>query len=225
MQESALIPKHFWGRMNYQEVIRKLDLLRQLDQPKPVDPNSGIIWVGRKVEYKVFGAHNHKYELNERLTEEELKSFESEHEITLPTDYRGFLLQVGDGGAGPGYGLFPLQAFAELYYPISPDFLKTPFPHVENWNVVDDEDYDSDLSERYWNDRVTGSICLCHQGCGYVERLVVNGKSKGEVWGDSRVSDHGIFQLKDQSTGEVETFSSWYNNWLDESLRKVGYFE
>ncbi len=48
--------------------------------------------------------------LNHVLTETEVASFEKEHEISLPSDYRNFLLTVGNGGDGPPeYGLLKIR--------------------------------------------------------------------------------------------------------------------
>jgi hypothetical protein len=40
---------------------------------------------------------------------ETVVQFEKHHNITLPDDYRRFILQAGNGGAGPHYGLLPLE--------------------------------------------------------------------------------------------------------------------
>lgn len=56
----------------------------------------------------IFGAVGHKFVLNPVLSETEVQAFETMHRISLPADYRRFLTQVGNGGAGPYYGIFPL---------------------------------------------------------------------------------------------------------------------
>ncbi|MDW6058250.1 SMI1/KNR4 family protein [Streptomyces sp. FXJ1.4098] len=63
--------------------------------------------------WAVFGAdfpdHGHNFELLPVLTEEQLGAVERRLGTELPEEYRTFLLEVGAGGAGPYYGLFPMK--------------------------------------------------------------------------------------------------------------------
>ena len=52
-----------------------------------------------------FGWESHRYRLNPPLKEGLLTDFEQTHGVTLPTEFRRFVIEVGDGGAGPAYGL------------------------------------------------------------------------------------------------------------------------
>lgn len=54
-----------------------------------------------------FGAEAHQFAMHAPITEHDLTAFESKHGVRLPEDYRAFLLAVGNGGAGPYYGLLP----------------------------------------------------------------------------------------------------------------------
>lgn len=54
---------------------------------------------------KLFGARTHRYQLNPVLTPTEAQAFEQTHQVALPADYVAFLTEVGDGGAGPYYGV------------------------------------------------------------------------------------------------------------------------
>jgi len=58
---------------------------------------------------RLFGCELHKYKLGRRLTSFELDALESAYAIEIPAEYRAFLATVGNGGAGPGYGLVPLS--------------------------------------------------------------------------------------------------------------------
>ena len=57
---------------------------------------------------KVFGAYGHGFDFEDPLSQEELDAAEAQFRVELPQEYRSFLLQVGAGGAGPHYGIFPL---------------------------------------------------------------------------------------------------------------------
>ncbi|PGK52022.1 hypothetical protein CN918_29985 [Priestia megaterium] len=46
--------------------------------------------------------------LNLPLSEQDIRFYEKENQVTLPTEYRLFLTQIGNGGVGPFYGVYPL---------------------------------------------------------------------------------------------------------------------
>ena len=55
-----------------------------------------------------FGAYEHKYQLNPPASAEAVAAFEARFHVSLPEGYRSFLLWMGNGGAGPFYGLYRL---------------------------------------------------------------------------------------------------------------------
>jgi hypothetical protein len=63
----------------------------------------------RDPERRLFGSQLHNYELLPCLTESELDALESSYGIEVPPEYRVFVSGIGNGGAGPGYGLQPLR--------------------------------------------------------------------------------------------------------------------
>lgn len=146
-----------------------------------------------------FGVEGHRFRLGPRLSEENLSSFEAQHGVALPSDYRRFLSVVGDGGAGPGYGLSELREATPLG---GPRRLITPFPYSRD-AIPDDDDPDPD-------DR-PGTLTLSHEGCGYYHFLVVSGPARGSMWIDGNVSDHGYRAL---GVG----FQDWYLRWLKDVL-------
>jgi hypothetical protein len=178
-----------WDRA---EVVDRLDFLRR------TDPG-----------FARFGSAAHRYSLNQPLTESEVTAFESRHGVSLPEDYRGFLLEVGDGGAGPFNGIFRLDRSglsARDGEDLLPGFLAGTFPHAGPWNELGDG---SPAAEGAYCDpvQVRGSLNLCHQGCGYMVRLVLNGPQRGALWEDGRCSDMGI-------TPFAPDFAAWYLRWL-----------
>src|SRR5947207_14343432 len=66
------------------------------------------ILLNAEIKPDVFGANEHEYILNPTLTEEEVNRFEIKYRISLSSEYRKFLIEVGNGGAGPYYGIFKL---------------------------------------------------------------------------------------------------------------------
>src|SRR3954469_20558610 len=61
-----------------------------------------------------FGEDKHQFRLGPPLSEERVRSFETDHGIELPSAFRGFLTQLGATGAAPFYGLLPLEQY-ELF--------------------------------------------------------------------------------------------------------------
>lgn len=194
----------------------------------------------------VFGSAAHDYKLNPPIPVSTIEEFEALHGIRLPDDYRHFVTEIGNGGAGPYYGLFPFGQVEDGRSWEEGDLIgdvSQPFPHVEAWNLpVSFWDQEPDVSpemppeeqhrlveawdkveqEHYFNSAImNGAIPICHLGCGLWQWLVVNGEQKGFVWDDSRSDHGGISPLRDES-GRQMAFSDWYMSWLDESLRKAG---
>lgn len=55
----------------------------------------------------------HQYKFNSCLNESDIASFEQKFGVKLPEEYRDFLLIVGNGGAGPDYGILSLEQSLE----------------------------------------------------------------------------------------------------------------
>ncbi|MCP2336923.1 SMI1/KNR4 family protein [Actinomadura rupiterrae] len=200
--------------------------------------------------HEVFGARGHRFVLMEPLTEPELADLEAQLGVRLPEDYRDFLLQVGAGGAGPCYGVFPVQKkdglwawagdgadLADLARTAEPfpvegpaqadiDALHDECPDEEAFDGIDgfDEAYeawDARLADLLWNpDRTVGAIVLCHQGCAQRLWLVVSGPEAGHMWTDYRVDDQDLAPMVGPQ-GEPVTFFAWYMDWLDEATRTL----
>ena len=89
----------------------------------------------------VFGANGHHFQLNSVLDDMEILAFEQRHGIHLPADYRDFLANIGNGGAGPYYGVFPLGKMDGIHE-LKPwserdgfiGMLSEPFPLTHGWN-------------------------------------------------------------------------------------------
>ncbi|MCA9112451.1 MAG: SMI1/KNR4 family protein [Planctomycetaceae bacterium] len=127
--------------------------------------------------------------------------FQRRHGILLPDDYREFITEIGDGGAGPYYGVKPL-ANAAKYTDLS-----TPFP----WG--------SEMSPRSHSDRklweiLPGVLVVAELGCGGTNVLVVNGCEEGWVWEDLTIEDLPLSPLH-------QSFSEWYIGWAERCIATI----
>jgi len=182
-------------------------------------------------ERRVFGANDHDYALAPKLSLREVEAVEEQFGVELPRDYRTFLLEIGAGGAGPAYGIFPLVKVGTWGWDGEGSNLtrelKTPFPHTKAWNLSypemsEDEDEDAYWERRekwddevYWNPKqTTGAICICHEGCAIRDWLVVTGEERGRIWLDDRASDGGLIPRE-------MTFADWYLKWLSVTTQSL----
>lgn len=205
--------------------------------------------IARDKKYKVFGSCSHRYVLSAPLSEADVHGFEEKYRFALPDQYRRFVTGVGNGGAGPFYGLFPLGKNDAGHGLASWDEgglvgkPALPFLHSEAWNLspdfwagepqpaagISEEDqdrlwaaWDERLEAEYWNPKVMdGAIPICHEGCALRIWLVVTGPLAGNVWRDMRTDGAGIAPLLD-GDGMPLRFLEWYLHWLDTSLLELG---
>ena len=153
--------------------------------------------------------------LNPKLSEKELIAFEQIYGITLPLEYRSFVLNIGDGGLIlPEYSKNLVNRRNWLLKPLresklSKELLSTPFPYTESWNWEGGEgeyDIEADTEGKYHLTKC-GNIELFDIGDGASWNLIVNGTCKGEVWSFSEV---GIFL-----PSERMNFYDWIINWFE----------
>lgn len=195
----------------------------------------------RAVQREIFGANEHGFQLNPPLSEAEVAAFEQEHRVKLPPDYRQFLTSLGNGGAGPFYGIFPLgkmdHNFGFAAWQEDNDFVgvvSEPFSLAADWNDLtgrpsDDlvgrsKSYEAQLDtfeKSYWRSSLMdGAIPICHEGCALRIWLVVSGPEAGKLWEDRRSEYAGIKRVK-LADGSPATFVTWYNEWLNSCLAKA----
>jgi SMI1 / KNR4 family (SUKH-1) len=192
---------------------------------------------------EVFGADCHHYRLNPTVDAATLARAERAIGAPLPEEYRRFVTRVGDGGAGPYYGVIPLadaleridRAFGCLD-PLGRDCpLTADVDFGELTGAPDDWDehvarlesdpeyvahYDR-LSQMYSrNPWIDGRLPVVDYGCGDWLFLVVRGPRRGTVWVDCVDGRTGLYCL------EVD-FATFYQRWLDDTLTRLraGEFE
>jgi hypothetical protein len=175
-------------------------------------------------DLRPFGAETRGLQRVPPLSPDALAAAEARLGVTLPEEYRGFVTRIGDGGAGPAYGLFTLEdALLESNVDRVPDLLAREFPHVAAynpdedpavdafWHRVDTGEVSEEEGDLYHHGQLGGALTLCHEGCGHMHFLVVTGPARGTMWIDSRGSDQGYIPLN-------ATFLQWYERWLDDVL-------
>lgn len=185
----------------------------------------------------IFGASGHHFEFNAPIEMNTLRAWERAHGVELPEEYRDYLLALGNGGAGPFFGIHPLGMW-EGHEIVSMDDalgdLRAPFPHREAWNLpaarFEPPDFEDDDAENAWNaqldadydDRslVNGAIWIADHGCALRTLLVVTGRERGNVWADLRAENAGLTPHVDRD-GRHLTFGDWYMAWLEQRLAQA----
>jgi hypothetical protein len=176
----------------------------------------------------------HGYRLREPVDTATLDRAERAIGVPLPEGYRHFVTAIGDGGAGPYWGVIPLgEALDRLdgYLgdlttlgrdcPLSAD---VDFGELAGQPDGWDEHVarlESDPSYQAHYDRLTdtyaaspwldGRLPLVDYGCGDWFFLVVRGPRSGTVWVDSVGGSTGLYCL------EVD-FPTFYERWLRRAL-------
>lgn len=175
-----------------------------------------------------------RYPLGRPLTERALARFEESNRACLPEDFRAFLLEVGEGAAGPVYGMLTLDVGMKERGP-SIYGLDDPFPAPTS--TCDLLDFS-----------VGGILPINYEGCSYHTGLVVTGPERGEVWSSledrpgwvpithgalvdeqgapfTHSGDYARFYdvlLHPTNRGARSTFARWYADWLDGEERARG---
>lgn len=149
--------------------------------------------------FSIFGSSRHKYKLNRTLSENEINQIEKENQIVLSDDYKEIIKNLGNGGAGCGYGLEQMRLNK-----ITPPYIGTK-QLLRNWK--NPKKIECDMVEL---DEISGYIKLFDYGCGMEYCLIVNGEEKG---GLIFFDCDGRFEKK-----ENQNLLDTYENWLDESL-------
>jgi hypothetical protein len=184
---------------------------------------------------QVFGAGAHRYQLEPCATADALDRFERAHDLTLPADYRAFLREVGNGGAGPMYGLAPLEPwrpdeFSQVVATVTtrdgasysagtgprpglarPADPSMPFRLDGPWRPCDDDGAPNPPPGPADANPYDGCAYLAEIGCGYFYFLVIKGERAGEVWADYTAGDGAL-------TAVAPSFQRWYEDWLDAEL-------
>ena len=139
------------------------------------------------------------------LEESNLEAFEKKHQVILPTGFRNYLLQIGNGGLGPDYGIYPMPSTQNL------EGINQPWVDPNAYNAMGEDDFGTSLGQTLIKASRKGILYISDRGGGFSTFLVITGPNSGEVWYDKTVTDEG-FALA------AEDFLLWYEDWVDRSI-------
>ena len=153
--------------------------------------------------------------LSEPVTEDFVASFENCFSVRLPEEYRSFLLQVGDGGDGPGLYMRPLGAPFDdsldweegtVHRGLDDpnEMLRVPFLHQEAVHI---------RPENLSAQTTSGALFLFDHGCALWDLLVVSGEETGNIWCDRLADEAGLMPAADND-GDRVGFAKHYSRWL-----------
>jgi len=172
--------------------------------------------------FQIFGSEKHKYILNEPLCEEIISNFEDTFQVKLPSDYRNFINTIGNGGAGPGYGIFPLfnneksyqNKFLSSQFLLKDDLDLDLYEEQISCDCLECEVCKSrniclfcDVEDGTFKYQI-GTLAICFEGCTYYRRLTMN----GEIWAESE--GEGMKRTR-------TNFLTWYEDWLNISIKTI----
>ncbi|RFP66539.1 SMI1/KNR4 family protein [Hymenobacter lapidiphilus] len=180
-------------------------------------------------DLKVFGADSHHYQLQEPVAEAALQQVEADYGIRLPEAYRCFMREVGNGGAGPFYGIYPLGHGLNGLVDDPAQYLRQPCrlqPGMTDaqWKeltraIEEEQDMADEAFERAMGELYAGLLPLGDQGCANYHALVLNGPFAGRVVNVSWERYLPGFAYE-------ANFLDWYERWLDEVIadEQAGWF-
>ena len=170
----------------------------------------------------VFGASKHKYQLNPVISLEEVKAYEQRHKIKLPSEYVFFITQVGNGGAGPYYGIYPLKTKEECYVTAGTPFISSKLTDQqwkEKWELFEqkcqeDEDDLDDLYDQIEKETCQGTYGIGTQGCTYENLAIAQGEEENRIF-YVNISWNSEYLPYDTEMNFLE----WYENFFLEIIQ------
>lgn len=133
----------------------------------------------------------HSHILFAPLSEASVLAFEAAVGARLPEDYREFITRIGNGGPGPGYGLYALPTNLQH----SLEWYRRPFDPAAN--------------------QTNGCLPLYNHGCGVYEYLIIQAVNPNDC--GTLAIDQGF----DEIFVSNESFLPNYLEWLDSAVEEV----
>ena len=139
----------------------------------------------------------HRYDSDPPVSPERMAEVEKELGVVFPTELRNYYLEVGNGGAGPDTGIWPIE---DLQH----------FRPQQDWPGID---YIDDADEWESESRISGATTIMGRYYAHDNLIVMNGPDAGQIIAYDPL--HFIFV-------ENESLIALYEAWLDES---IGYYD
>ncbi len=209
-------------------MFKRDEVLLILEQAKKIDleVSKKYLLTGElRDKYTLFGAMKHNYTLNPPVEKSLVESAEERYGFTFPRDYFEFITEIGDGGAGPDYGIDSfarfisesnkMNGYAEAYrkslaVPFAPRkmlpedveefaFSRESYEKEPDLFFVyqkEDDDYD-------W--ATDGFYILGTHGCQWDFALVTAGERRGQVFD---TDNEGACAFV------ANSFEEFYGDWL-----------
>lgn len=199
-------------------MFKRKEIIKILNQAQHID-----------AKYELFGASTHQYRLNPPISESFVRNVETQYGFTLPEEYFQFITEIGDGGAGPDYGIRPFtnilikgsspgaEKFREAYrYSLANSFTprKMRTDEVEEYAIATRKAYEQN-PDRYFiykdfehndlND-TDGFFFLGTHGCQWDFGLITSGERRGQVFD---TDNEGAYCFVSYN------FNEFYQNWLN----------
>nr|WP_302601053.1 SMI1/KNR4 family protein [uncultured Acetatifactor sp.] len=186
-------------------------ILKLLEQAKAKDP-----------DFERFGAYSHQYRLAAPASEEQILKFEEQQGIRLPEEFRDFLLHVGNGGAGPYYGLYGIRDLGDglhdshgaRIYRVQEEPVIYPKMSDEEWNrmTAPESRQGDSMGKGGEAHPYVGVLPIGSQGCTLMTGLMLAGPYRGQVvYCDEDYCGPPFFVRE-------KGFLSWYERWLREVI-------
>lgn len=199
-------------------MFHKEEVERILIQAQRMDP-----------QMEMSGVSEHQYRLKPPVDLAFVRATEEEYHFQFPEDYVQFITEIGDGGAGPGYGLYSFGFYRTkaksardakmrntYLNGLSKELRLLPMNLAELEEFCISEKEYQQNPEKYFinspesfnwdNDTPYGFFHLGTYGCARDYGLVTTGERRGQIF---------IYDIEGGYELEAESFEKFYQNWLD----------
>jgi len=153
-----------------------------------------------ETEFRAFGSKKHKYILNAPAPLSLVKEYQDTFQVNLPIEYVAFITQIGNGGAGPNYGIQSLKL--DLPPAWSVERMRNQYAAPSQLSTV------SRAKKTARDGIYNGLKPICDPGGGGFIWMIVNGESKGRIVNIPE-SPHLPVTFYDEIT-----FLDWYESWI-----------